>query len=93
MKKGLRRAEFHWACCEAGPALRPDEEGIKTLANGWAGRRGRPALRPDEEGIKTVSPAANPAVARRPALRPDEEGIKTRPSGHTSQPMPSGLET
>ena len=54
MKKGLRPAVPRLLCRAARPALRPDEEGIKTES---VGRPLEilvcPALRPDEEGIKT----------------------------------------
>ena len=53
MKKGLRPS-FRFAYFDDfGPALRPDEEGIKTHPHPLGCIHGRPALRPDEEGIKT----------------------------------------
>ena len=78
MKKGLRQTQR----CQKRPkpicpALRPDEEGIKTPRRIQVSPRRCPALRPDEEGIKTYALTTSLALALGPALRPDEEGIKT----------------
>ena len=53
MKKGLRHSHHVFIRLTSGPALRPDEEGIKTLRFLPLRASWRPALRPDEEGIKT----------------------------------------
>ena len=56
MKKGLRRYPTLSLYPIHCPALRPDEEGIKTYILSLGVRVGCPALRPDEEGIKTHLP-------------------------------------
>ena len=67
MKKGLRQNLFRKKPFELRPALRPDEEGIKTKHKWVSHLRFSPALRPDEEGIKTSGGAyIHPARAVRP---------------------------
>ena len=55
MKKGLRPLFLKLFHFGLRPALRPDEEGIKTGSICPYARPSCPALRPDEEGIKTYS--------------------------------------
>ena len=55
MKKGLRPNQDGRSLAPVRPALRPDEEGIKTFLTRCSSIiTARPALRPDEEGIKTL---------------------------------------
>ena len=61
MKKGLRHHLILLSVNLSCPALRPDEEGIKTSVNRSLPHLPRsPALRPDEEGIKTELLRINP---------------------------------
>ena len=67
MKKGLRHKPLGSVPASASPALRPDEEGIKTSERVMDYVRGcGPALRPDEEGIKTLAGGEwmNPRMVR-----------------------------
>ena len=70
MKKGLRPVLLSFLFLPSRPALRPDEEGIKTApAMVYHILDKGPALRPDEEGIKTQ--------ARISPCRATESGLET----------------